>query len=174
MDQIYGPFRSKFDYIVLICPTFVYNKTYHRIGEKDPRMFVLICAQHEVEIWLKLVNFVFEGTNTLIILDDCVASKDVKGRTRQLVSLAFPARHTGISVWVLTQKITSITAFFRENVALLVLFYAPSAKTTKAILEDYAAEMSLNEYRKLIGELKERKYSYLVLSLRHPHGFELF
>jgi len=29
VDQIYGPFRFKFDYIVLICPTFVQNKTYH-------------------------------------------------------------------------------------------------------------------------------------------------
>ena len=67
------------------------------------------CKQHEVESWLKVVTFVFEGTNTLIILDDCAASKDVKGHTGQLVKLAFSAWHLGISVWVLTQKITSIT-----------------------------------------------------------------
>ena len=89
VDQIYGPFRGKFDYIVLICPTFAYNKTYHRIGENDPRMFIIICKQHEVEILLKLVSWLFEGTNTLIILDDCAASKDVKGRTGQLVDLGF-------------------------------------------------------------------------------------
>ena len=107
LDQIYGPFRSKFDYIMLICPTFAHNKTYHQIGENDPRMFVIICKQHEVEIWLKLVSWLFEGTNTLIILDDCAASKDVKGRTGQLVNLGFSTRHIGISVWVLTQKITT-------------------------------------------------------------------
>ena len=107
VDQIYGPFRGKFDYIVLICPTFAHNKTYHRIGENDPRMFVIICKQHEVEIWLNIVTWLFEGTNTLIILDDCAASKDVKGRTGQLVNLGFSARHIGISVWVLTEdKIT--------------------------------------------------------------------
>ena len=139
VDQIYGPFRGKFDYIVLICPTFAHNKTYHRIGENDPRMFIIICKQHEVESWLKVVTWLFEGTNTLIILDDCAASKDVKGRTGQLVNLGFSARHIGISVWVLTQKITSITPSFRENVAAIVLFYTPSAKTTKAIFEDYAA-----------------------------------
>jgi len=75
VDQIYGLFRFKFDYIFLICPTFAYNKTYLRIGENDPRMFVIICEQHEVEMWLKLVRWLFEGTNTLIILDDCAASK---------------------------------------------------------------------------------------------------
>ena len=71
MDQLYGPFRGKFDYIVQICPKFAHNKTYHRIGETDPRMFVIECKQQEVEAWLKLVSFLFEGTNTLFILYDC-------------------------------------------------------------------------------------------------------
>ena len=85
-------------------------------------MFVIACKQHEVEMWLELVRYLFEGTNTLIILDDCAASKDVKGRTGELVQLAFYARHIGISVWVLAQKMISITASFRENVAAIVLF----------------------------------------------------
>ena len=112
-DQLCGPSRFKFENIVLICPTFVHNKTYYRIGEKDPRMFVITGKQHEVEMLLELVRFVFEGTNTLIILDDCAASRDVKGRTGELVHLAFSARHLGISVWVLTQKMTGITSSFR-------------------------------------------------------------
>jgi len=134
VDQIYGPFRFKFDYIVLICPTFAHNKTYHRIGESDPRMDVIVYK----EKWLKLMRWIFEGANTLIILDDCAASKDVKGRSGELVNLAFSARHMGISVWMLTQKMTGITASFQENVAAIVLFYTPSAKTTKAIFDDYA------------------------------------
>ena len=174
VDQIYGPFRGKFDYIVLICPTFAHNKTYFRIGEKDPRMFVIACEQHEVEAWLKVVSYLFEGTNTLIILDDCAASKDVKGRTGQLVKLAFSARHTGLSVWVLAQKMTSITASFRENVAAIVLFYTPSAKTTNAIFDDYAGELSQDERKVLISKLKERKFSYLVFTFRHPYGVKLF
>jgi len=80
VDQIYDPFRGKFDYIVLICPTFAHNRTYYRIGENDPRMDVIMCDQHDVEKWLKLVRWLSEGANTLIILDDCAASKDVKGR----------------------------------------------------------------------------------------------
>jgi len=129
VDQIYGPFRGKFDYIVLICPTFTHNKTYHRLGENDPRMDVIVCEQHNVERWLKLVRWLFVGTNTLIILDDCAVSKDVKGRTGELVNLAFSTRHMGISVWALTQKLTGITSSFRENVAATVLFYTPSMIT---------------------------------------------
>jgi len=123
---------------------------------------------------LKLVRRLSEGTNTLIILNDCAASKDVKGHTGELVNLAFSARHMGISVWVLTQKLTGITSSFRENVAAIVLFYTPSARTTKAIFDDYASELSPDEYKGLVSKLKERKFSYLVFLLRHPYGVKLF
>ena len=173
VDQLRGPFRGKFDYIVLICPTFVHNKTFDGFVDNDPRIFVINCSQHEVETFLKLASFFFEATNTLIILDDCAASKDVKGRTSQLVSLGFSARHNGISVWVLTQQITSIAKPFRENVAAIVLFYTPSNKTMKAIFKDYAGELSSEEYKEYMTHLKEHRFSHLIFSLRHPYGIEM-
>ena len=129
VNQLCGPFCGKFDYVVLICPTFVYNKTLYGFAERDPRLYVIIYEQHQVEFLLKVASFSFEGTNALIVLDDCAASKDVKGRTGELVKLGFSARHAGISVWVLTQQLSSIAKPFRENVAAIVMFYTPSAKT---------------------------------------------
>ena len=161
VNQLCGPFNGKFDYIILICPTFAYNRTLCRFGERDPQLYVIICEKHQVEIWLKLASFSFEGTNTLIVLDDCAASKDVKRRTGQLVKLSFSARHAGISVWVLTQQLSSIAKPFRENVAAIVLFYTPSAKTTKAIFEEYAGEL-----------LPICPYAHLVFSLRFPFSIE--
>ena len=119
-----------------------------------------------------MASFHFAGTNTLFILDDCAASKDVKGRTSQLVNLGFSARHDGISVWVLTQQITSIAKPYRDNIAAIVLFYTPSSKTTKAIFEDYASKLTHEEYKELIAKLKGRKFSHLVFALRHPYGIE--
>ena len=98
-----------------------------------------------------MASYFFSGTNTLFILDDCAASKDVKGRTGQLVNLGFSARHDGISVWVLTQQITSISKPYRDNIAAIVLFYTPSSKTTKAIFEDYAGELTHEEYKEFIA-----------------------
>ena len=94
---------------------------------------------------------------------------DVKGRSNQLVSLAFSAMHLGISVWVLTQQCTSITKPYRVNVACIVLFYTPSVKDTKAIFESYAGELSKAEQKKLLTSLKTHKFSRLVFSLRHPY-----
>jgi len=40
-------FCGRFDYVVLICPTFAYNKTLYRLAERDPRLFFIIREQHE-------------------------------------------------------------------------------------------------------------------------------
>ena len=52
--------------------------------------------------------------------------------------------------------------------AAIVLFYTPSAKTTKAIFEDYDGEMSHEEKKQWLRKLKENKYSFMFFSLRHP------
>ena len=79
----------------------------------------------------------------------------------------------GISVLVLIQKYTNITASFLENVAAVVLFYTPSAKTMKSIFEDFAGELTAEEYKALILRLKTRKNAYLVFSLRYPFSVKL-
>jgi len=173
VNQLFGPFRGRFDYIVLICPTFAHNRTLSRFVERDPRMKVIICEEHQVESWLKVASFEHEGNNTLIVLDNCAVSKDVKGRTGELVKLGFSVRHSGISVWVLTQQLSSIAKPFCENVAAIVLFYTPSAKTTKAIFEEYAGELSHDKLCQMISRLKERKFAHLIFSLRHPFEIQL-
>ena len=35
LNQLRGPFKGKFDYIVLLCPTFVKNKTYKGFVDRD-------------------------------------------------------------------------------------------------------------------------------------------
>ena len=81
-------------------------------------------------------------------------------------------RHDSISVWFLTQQITSIAKPYRDNIAAIVLFYTPSSKTTKAIFEDYAGELTHEEYKEFIAKLKKRKFSHLVFALRHPYGIQ--
>lgn len=134
MNLLCGSFYGRFDYVVLLCPHSLITKSF-TATLRCPRLFVIICEQHQVESWLKVVSVFFEGTNTLIVLDDCAVSDDVQGRTRELAKVGFSAHHTGISVWVLTQQLSSIAKPFREKVLAIALFYTPSAKTTKAIFE---------------------------------------
>ena len=167
VNQLCGPFNGKIT-LFLICPTFAYNKTLYLFADRDSCLYVIICEQHLVEVWLKLASFCFEGDNTLIVLDDCAPSKDVKGRTGELVKLGFSARHAGISVWVLTQQLSSIAKPFRENVAAIVLFYTPSVKTNKTIFKEYAVGLSHDKIKQMITSLKDRKFGHLIFSLRYP------
>ena len=166
-------FLQKFDYIFLVCPTYIYNKTCDGFAKNDRGFFMIIPEQDQINDFLKLISFAFEGTNTLIILDDCAASKDVKIKTNELVNLVFSVRHKGISVWVLTQQMTSIAKAFRENIACLVLFYTPSARDMKVIFENYAGNLTNEEKKNFLKKLKEVKYSHLDFSLRHPFKIKM-
>jgi len=53
------------------------------------------------------------------------------------------------------------------------LFYAPLADMTKAILEDYAGELTKEEYKVLILKLERLRFTHLVFSLRHPYGIKM-
>ena len=86
VNQLCGPYCSEFDYVVLICPTFAYNKTLYRFAERD------------------------------------------RG----------------------------------ENVAAIVLFYTPLAKTMKTIFEEYAGELSHDELKKIFASVKDQKFAHLV------------
>ena len=173
VDLLSNEFRGTFDYVILLCPTYTFNKTYRGFAEEDRDFFVLTPDQHHIDDWLRIVSFVFEGTNSLIILDDCAASRDVKKRTNELVNLAFSARHKGLSVWVITQQMTSISKPFRENIAALVLFYTPSRKDMKEIFNEYGGGMTSDEKLRLLSALKRNKYSKLIFSLRHPFEINL-
>ena len=158
VNQLRGPFRGCFDYIVLLCPTFIHNKTYNGFVDRDPHIFVIVCQQHDIEGWLKLASFFFEKTNTLFVLDDCAASKDVKGRTSQLVNLGFSARHSGISVWVLTQQITSIAKPFRENVAAIVLFTHPLQKQRRPSSKITPVSLHMRSTKRLLQNLSTASF----------------
>ena len=46
-------------------------------------MFLL---QDQIDDWLKIISYKHEGTDTLIILNDSAASRDMKQRTHELLN----------------------------------------------------------------------------------------
>ena len=169
VDILSGDFRRKFDYIVLICPTYDYNKTYKKFADMDDDFIVFSPKQDQIERYLKFVTDTFEETNTLIILDDCAASKEVKKRSNELVDLAFSARHKGISVWFLTQQFNAVVTSFRLNIAYCVLFYTRSALDLKYVFDNYGGDLTKEDVNKIVITLKNNPYSNVVFSLKEPY-----
>ena len=174
VDQLRGPFRFVFEYIILICPTYIHNKTHRGFARGDPR-FIVFCPNdlEEVEELLQACRTVFSGTNTLIILDDCAISKELKKRSSEFIRLAFSGRHEGLSIWVLTQQLTSISKPFRDNVACVVAFHNPSFLGMKCMFEDHGNGIPPEARTVLTNELKSNEHSRLRISQRHPFDWYL-
>ena len=142
VGQLLGPFRYKFDYIILLCPTYVNNKTWSGIGIADDEFFVDILDPNELSNHLKFWHKQFSSrearrardTQTLLILDDIACGDDVKRRTSELVKLAFSGRHDSMSVWLLSQQLTSVSKPFRENIRSLVVSYTRARATWRPSL----------------------------------------
>lgn len=174
LDMIEKEYMNHFDYIILICPTLEWNKTYREWKFlKDPDFIAIQCEQDNVDVILKLVTEIYKGTNSLIILDDCASGQDVKNRTSELVKLAFSARHYKLSTIVITQQLTSISKPYRENISRLVTFYNPNRNDMKTIVNDYLNGVDKAEIKKIIKQLKDNEYARLEILLRHPYSYKV-
>ena len=164
-------YKYMFEYIVLICPTYINNKTYQGFATNDPRFIVIspdASNVDEINNILSDVVTVFSGYSTLVILDDCAFTKDLKQRSNTFINLAFSGRHENISVWVLTQQLTAIAKPFRENVGCFISFYTPNKMSTQVLFDEYGGELD-NEHKKhFIKILKSEKYARICFCLRHP------
>ena len=129
LNMLEKEYKNHYDYIV-VCPTLEDNKTYQQWKYlTDPDVYELPVSHDNVENTLRDNTHYAKNTNSLIILDDCAASKDVKNRTSELVKLGFSGRHTGLIPIVVRQQLTSIAKPYRMNISKLVTFYN-GAKTT--------------------------------------------
>ena len=170
INKLRTSFRDIFEYIVLICPTYIHNEMYKGFARNDKRFVVLVPENNEDEIndLLTCCKDLFSGTNTLIILDDCAFSRDLKQRSNEFIKLAFSGRHEGISVWVLTQQLTAISKPFRENVACIISFYNPNKVSEKILFEEYGGSLDPDHRKHFIKILKSEKYARVCFCLRSP------
>ena len=168
--------------IFVICPTIKYNRTFKKwkfAGSAVGRKLISFigCHQNAVDLELKeILKKCHKGTDkslsTLVVLDDCAHSKDVKGKTNHLVELAFTGRHIGIGVVVLTQQLTSVSKAYRDNITRLVTFYSASKKDTKCLFDEYL-NVTKVEFDKLQQELKSKKWSKLVVNRKYPYDYKV-
>ena len=173
LNMLERNYKGHFDYIFIVCPTLEDNKTYqHWKYLQDPKVFELPCAHNDLERTIReIVNFA-KNTNSLIVLDDCTSSKDVKNRTSELVKLGFHGRHIGLSTIVITQQLTSIAKPYRMNISKLVTFYNACRDDTKYIFNNYLS-IEKDEEKKIIDTLKNNDYARLEILTKRPYTHQV-
>ena len=173
LDMLEREYKGHFDYIFIVCPTLGDNKTYQNWKYlNDPDVFELACAHDEVEKILQDIVHFAKNTNSLIILDDCAACKDVKNRTSELVKLGFHGRHIGLSTIVTTQQLTSIAKPYRMNISKVVTFYNACRDDTKYIFNNYLS-IEKEEEKRIIDTLKNNDYARLEILTTRPYTHQV-
>ncbi len=175
LDLLENEYSGKFDHIIIICPTFLFNATYSRnFVQADPDVNPLVIDDRLNE-WLKLIveKYKDNSEQTLIIIDDCANLYDAKLKATSLTRLAFHGRHINISTWIITQKYNAIVKDFRENIKMLVLFYDKDRESRESAFKENDIGISSAEKENIIHTLKNDRTSKLVMQLCSPFNYEV-
>ena len=93
-------YKNHFEFIVILCPTILDNKTY--LSRKwifdNKNVFIVCDNEGKLNEWIRL----FKGA--LFIIDDCSAEGEINKKRDALSELAFNGRHRNHSLWVIMQK----------------------------------------------------------------------
>ena len=72
-------YKSHFEFIVILCPTILDNKTY--LSRKwifdDKNVFIVRDVKGKLNEWIRLFKDALKGHQTLFIIDDCSAEGEI-------------------------------------------------------------------------------------------------
>ena len=168
-------YKSHFEFIVILCPTILDNKTYlSRKWIFDYKNVFIVCyIEGKLNEWIKLFKNALKGHQTLFIIDDCSAESEINKKRDALSELAFSARHRNHSLWVLMQKYNSVSKDVREQIKWLCLFFTKDRDSFEDCLRENDVIPDKNERNRLKKCLQDRPCSKLILKCYQPTGYHL-
>lgn len=174
LDLLEGPFISRFQHIVVLCPTVKHNKTYQGCPWMwtDPEIY-FVNPGERLHDYLRAFYSVFQGEPTLYIIDDCSASKALTKKKDMLSELAFSGRHAEQSVWVLTQKYNSVLKDLREQTRWVALFHTKDRDSYEDCLRENDVIGRREERATVRQLLAETKHAKLLLKTDQPACYKV-
>ena len=132
LDLIEKEYKKHFDYIVIICPKFRVNKTYHaRDGIKNDDKVWLIVPKDNLCQWIGKLSQLLACFETLFIIDDIIANKHLDKRRQSLLELSISGRHWGHYLWLLTQSYSAIPKNLRRQAKVIFVWYPKERQILK-------------------------------------------
>ena len=72
-------YKNHFEFIIILCPTMLDNKTYlfRKWIPDDKNVFIVCDVEGKLNEWIKLFKNMLKGYQTLFIIDDCSAEGEI-------------------------------------------------------------------------------------------------
>ena len=183
LDLLEKEYRNFFKYIIIICPTWRYNKAYlNRKWLFNDSEHIFLINPNELlpksdDALNDTLKVFFEShgklddNHVLFLIDDCSSQKGMTKKKRMLSELAFSGRHLNCSVWILTQKYNSVLTDLREQIKWMALFYCKDRDSFEEALRENDVIPSLEERKKMRSLLAKHKHSKLILITEQPTSY---
>ena len=172
LKLLQNEYKNHFDYIVVLCPTLRWNKTYLECDLlwKDKDVF-LVDPGGDLFQWIEKLSTLFSGFETLFIVDDVIADENLDKKRQSLLELAISGRHKRHSLWFLTQSYTAIPKNLRRQCKMLFTWYPKERSDLRLIDEESNV---IDDWGPIKEDLKKSKHACLYIRLEHPRGFKGF
>ena len=183
LDLLEKEYRNFCKYIIIICPTWRYNKAYlNRKWLFNDSEHIFLINPNELlpksdDALNDTLKVFFEShgklddNHVLFLIDDCSSQKGMTKKKRMLSELAFSGRHLNCSVWILTQKYNSVLTDLREQIKWMALFYCKDRDSFEEALRENDVIPSLEERKKMRSLLAKHKHSKLILITEQPTSY---
>ena len=178
LNLLENEYKNYFEHIVIICPTLAWNEAYKNREWVWQDSEVYTCDSPKLHTAIKAFYDTFKGDETLFIIDDCAATKDLSYRKHKdsncmISELAFSGRHAKQSCWILSQKYNSVMKDFREQTKWLCLFYCKDRDSYENCLKENDVITDKTTRSKINDILKTKKYSKLILKTDQPTSYKV-
>ena len=136
LDLLEQEYRHHFDYILILCPTLRYNKTYlNRPWLHSDKKIFIVEPQNKLFEWIGKLTNKHTGDKTLFIIDVIIADETLDKKRQSLLELAISGRHRQHSLWLLTQSYTAIPKNLRRMKKMMFMWF-PNEKADLKIVDD--------------------------------------
>ena len=161
-------YNKHFDYIIIICPTFRLNKTYHSKDwlENNHKVW-LIEPKEKLYQWIGKLSQLLLGLETLFTIDGTMANKDLDKNRQPLLELSISSRHRDHYLWLLTQSFLGIPKKLREQAKSIFVLYPKARIDLKMIHDenDVLRDKELVVARDFLEKSNMHTYTYNILGL---------
>ena len=113
-----------FYYIIIICPTLRWNKTFHAKAwiSRDDKVW-LIGPKDKLYQWVEKLSQLLACLESLFIIDDIIADVSLDKRRQSLLELAISGSHRNHYLWLLTQSYSAIPKNLRRQTKAMFVWY---------------------------------------------------
>ena len=186
LDLIEKEYSKHFDYIIIICPTLRYNKTYHSkewIKKDDntwliepPKYIICQTPQYKSEkvsglyYWIGNLSQMLTCSEVLFIIDDIITDEGIDKKRQSLLELTISGRHREHYLWLLTQSHFVVPKNLRRQ-AMAIFAWYPKKRRDLNMIHDEKDVLTDDELLVIRDSLRNSKYSCLYIQNEYPRGF---